>query len=140
MTMPKILGIDYGDSKVGLALSDEEKKFAFARHTLINLQPSELFQNLALICQKENIEKVIVGLPLNQEGKMGKQAKKVHRFGEDLADFLKIPVEFEDERFSTAMAGQLFQEASKKMRETKSIVDQQAAQIILQTYLDKQNG
>jgi len=138
--MPKILGIDYGDNKVGLALSDEQKKYAFARHTLINLQKSELFQSLASICEKENIEKVIVGLPLNQEGKMGKQAVKVQQFGNELADFLKIPVEFEDERFSTAMAGQLFREASKKVRETKGIIDQQAAQIILQTYLDKQNG
>jgi putative Holliday junction resolvase len=138
--MPKILGIDYGDNKVGLALSDEQKKYAFARHTLINLQKSELFQSLASICEKENIEKVIVGLPLNQEGKMGKQAVKVQQFGNELTDFLKIPVEFEDERFSTAMAGQLFREASKKVRETKGIIDQQAAQIILQTYLDKQNG
>lgn len=138
--MSKILGIDYGDNKVGLALSDEEKKNAFARHTLINLQRLVLFQNLASFCKKENIEKVVVGLPLNQEGKIGKQATKVQQFGNELADFLKIPIEFEDERFSTAMAGQLFLEAGKKIRETKGIIDQQAAQIILQTYLDKQNG
>ena len=138
--MAKFLGIDYGDSKVGLALSDEEKKFAFARQTLSNLQKSKLFQNVASNCEKENIERVIVGLPLNQEGKMGKQATKVRLFGNELADFLKMPVEFEDERFSTAMAGQLFREANKKTRETKGIIDQQAAQIILQTYLDKQNG
>ena len=138
--MARVLGIDYGEKKVGLALSDEEEKYAFSYRTLINLQRSDLLQNLASICQAEKVEKIIVGLPLNQEGKIGKEADRVQQFGRELEDYVKLPVDFEDERFSSAMAGQLFKEAGKKTKETKDIIDQQSAQIILQTYLDKQNG
>jgi len=138
--MSKILGIDYGENKVGLALSDEEEKYAFSYRTLTNLQRSDLLQNLASICQAEKVEKIIVGLPLNQEGKMGQEALRVQQFGRELENYVKLFVEFEDERFSSVMAGQLFKEAGKKTKETKDIIDQQSAQIILQSYLDKQHG
>jgi len=138
--MPKLLGIDYGENKVGIAVSDEDKKYAFSRQSLINLSEPELLQNLSLLCKKEDVAKIIIGLPLDQEGNIGRQAAKTKRFGEVLADFCKIPVEYEDERFSTAMAEQMFKQAGKKTKNTKSIIDQQAAQIILQTYLDKHNA
>lgn len=138
--MSKILGIDYGENKVGIALSDEDKKYAFPRQRFLNQSESELLQNLASLCKEEDITKIIIGLPLNQEGKIGQQAAKIKQFGEALADYIKIPIAYEDERFSTAMAGQMFRQAGKKTKNTKSIIDQQAAQIILQTYLDKQNA
>lgn len=138
--MLKSLGIDYGEKRIGLAISSDEGNYAFAYQTLEERSQQDIFQKLANICEKENIETIVIGLPLNQEGVAGKEAQIVQRFAKELEEYLKIPVAFEDERFSSAMAHQLYREAGKKTKETRATIDQKSAQLILQTYLDKNNA
>lgn len=138
--MSKILGIDYGEKRVGLAISDEEKKYSFSYLTLDGGNKNELLAQLSEICQSEKIDRVVIGLPLNQDGGSGPAAEKVKGFGQAISHRLNIPINFEDERYSSVMAGQLFRESGRKTKQTKNLIDQKSAQIILQSYLDKKNG
>lgn len=138
--MSKILGMDYGERRIGLALSSEDGQYAFSYQTLENTGKLDLFSELASICRKEDIKVIVIGLPLNQEGTVGKEAMKVQQFSHELKKYLEIPVEFEDERFSSAMASQLFRESGRTVKETKGTIDQKSAQLILQTYLDRKNA
>lgn len=126
-----ILAIDFGMSKVGLALADMETKIAFAYGTISN--DKYLLQKLAEIIEKESAEKVIIGVPsyLAQEKK--EYAGK--KLGDKLVAELKVKVEYQEEMFTTKMA-----QANIKQRGGKNIAkmdDQEAAKIILQDWLDK---
>jgi len=124
-----VLGVDFGLSKVGLAVADTETKIAFVLTTLEN--NAQILDNLAKIIQEKEIGKIIVGVTnyANQED----QAKKV--FGEKLAQELNIPVEFQDEMFTTKMAQDNLKETGVKNIARKD--DQESAKIILQSWLDK---
>ena len=137
--MRKILGLDYGEKRIGLAISSEDGRYAFAYQTLETSDKLDLFQKLVAICAKEDINTIVVGLPLNQNGTVGKEAGNVQKFIQELKEYLEIPIEFEDERFSSALASQLFREAGKTEKEARITIDQKSAQLILQTYLDKKN-
>jgi len=135
--MEKVLGIDHGDRRVGLSLSSEDKKYAFSFKTLENINQLELFKQIEAICEQENVSTVVIGLPLQNNGQVGPQAKKVQKFGHELEKFLSKTIIYEDERFTSAMATRLFQEAGKTAKQTKGTIDEKSAQLILQNYLDK---
>lgn len=122
----KILGIDYGSKRVGIAISDES-------HTLAReyniFSPKEFWENIEALCKDEAIEKIVIGLPLNMSGGQTDSTRNVQEFADKLEEKLGIAVEYMDERLSSVMAGNL--PGGKKN------VDSLAAQIILQNYLDK---
>lgn len=123
----KILGIDYGSKRIGLAVSDEKGILA---RPLLTLKNSQLvISQIKEICQKEDVEKVIVGLPIRLKGGESLQTKEVKDFAKKLGQLLDLLIIFESEIFTTKIA----KEVSRKK------VDQRAAQIILQSFLDKQN-
>ena len=134
------LGIDYGDRHIGLALSSDDGRYVFTYQTLENKDKLDIFQKLSVICKNENVHTIVVGLPLDQNGLVGKEAKTVQQFAQEIKKYLDIAIEFEDERFSSAMASRLFREAGKKEREARATIDQKSAQLILQTYLDRKNA
>ena len=138
--MPKILGIDYGEKRIGLAISDEEKKYAFSRSALINDQAKDVVAAISEFCSKEQVIAIVVGLPLNQHGQPGPAARKVQDFAKLLGDNLKVEIFFEDERFSTTLATSLLKAAGKNTKKIRPLVDQDSARIILQTFLDKKNN
>ena len=138
--MKKILGVDYGEKRIGLAISSDEGNHAFTYRTLEMGNKLNSFKELSAICAKEDVNTIVVGLPLNQNGIAGKEARIVQEFAKELEKYLKIPVKLEDERFSSAMASRLYREAGKKTKETRATIDQKSAQLILQTYLDKNNA
>jgi len=131
MELGKYLGIDYGKSKVGLAIADSETRMAFQYGTLNN--DKNLLQKLAEIVEKENIKKVIIGIPsyINRE-------QAIYP-GEKLGNFLKeklnVEAEYQDEMFSTREAQRNLIE--KGVKGIKKYDDQEAARIILQAWLDK---
>jgi len=130
--MGRVLGIDYGESKVGLAIADSQTRLAFAYGTLTN--DKNLLQNLAEIVERENISKVIIGIPshINRE-----QAIYLgERFGGFLKEKLKIEVEYENEMFTTKQAYRNL--IAKGVKGIKRYDDQEAARIILQSWLDRQ--
>lgn len=123
----KYLGIDYGDSKIGLALGDSESGLALPYKIIKNNGFNNLLAELFKIIEKEKIEKVIVGLPINTQGKKSEQTNKSKRFADQLAEEVEQEVILHDERFSSQQA--------QKMRPGQRD-DDLAASIMLQDYLD----
>ena len=129
----KILGIDYGESKVGLAMADFETRMAFAYKTLDN--DKNLEQNLTEIIEKEDISKIIIGVTSQINKKQAISPSK--KLGTFLTDKLKIEVEYEDEMFTTKQAHQnLIEKGAKGINRYD---DEEAARLILQSWLDKKS-
>jgi putative holliday junction resolvase len=126
----KILGIDFGKSKVGLALADSETKMAFAYDTLENNK--KLIENLKSIIEKEDVSKVTIGIPNYKNGEtIENEARKL---GEELEKSNEVQVFYADEMFTTKMARANLIE--RGMKEISKSDDKEAARIILQEWLD----
>ncbi len=127
----KYLGIDYGEKKIGLAIADSETKIASPYKILVN--QGNILSKISEICQKENIDKIVVGMPLTLKSSTSKQTKKVLNFIDKLKKTTYLPIIEQDERLSSAYAQKLLKEMK-----VKHLDDDVAAMIILQSYLDEQ--
>jgi len=135
--MKRVLGVDLGDARTGLAVSDELRMLAHPLETIKSNSAETVARRIkAIICEKD-IGCVVVGLPRNMDGSLGKSAEQVQCFVAKLTGLIKCQVVTWDERLSTVAADRALQAAGKKTRETRNIRDQVAAQIILQSYLDR---
>jgi putative holliday junction resolvase len=134
--MGRILGIDHGDVRIGIAMSDETAFLASALCT-VDSTNAGLDRIVALISE-HGVEKVVVGLPRNMDGSYGSATEKVRKFIEKLKTKTDTPVEEWDERLSTVSAHHALREAGLDGKRRKGVVDRVAAQIILQNYLDAQ--
>ena len=126
----KLLGIDYGDSKIGLALGDIESGLSTPYGVIKNLGWNNTIDEIKDICEKERIEKIVIGMPVNPKAIESKQIKKIQDFISRLSDATGLEVKEQDERFST-------QEAQKLIEKGKAKDDDLSAMLILQGYLDK---
>ena len=133
--MGRILGIDYGDSRIGLALSDPQKIIASPYKTVNSKDKQKLIDIFNSIIKEKNIEFLVIGLPISLKGKETLQTKKVKVFGEFLKKFNK-PIFFQDERFSSITAVNSLISENIKTGHNKDKIDKRAAAIILQQYLD----
>lgn len=129
----KYLALDYGKARVGLALGDSETKLALGKGILEGLSQNALITKIKAIVTFENIDRIIIGLPLNMEGKPTEMTNEVQLFVDKIRNHLEIPVQTVDERLTSKMADTLLQDVPKGKRKQ----DQVAAQIILQNYLDQ---
>ncbi len=134
----RILAIDYGEKRIGLALSDPMMTFAYAFQTLNN--DKNLFKNLKQIISEKKILKVILGLPYQDDGKLSSNANQILKFKEKLETEFQIEIILRDERYTSEIAKSLIiQSVTKKSkRRDKGLVDRNSAAIILQEYLDEQ--
>jgi len=129
------LGIDYGDKRTGLAISDETETFASPYRTLSVDQ--NLLPELQQISERKQIGGIVLGLPKNMDGTLGPAAAKAQAFGKKLAVALpSAKIVFWDERLTTIEAQRALHAAGKNVKQSKKIIDQVAAQILLQSYLD----
>ena len=135
--MAKLLGLDHGDKRFGIALSDAGKVIATPR--LVVEGEEALWQTLDSLMGEEDIEAVVIGLPLNMDGSEGPRARKVIEFSRVLEEKTGLPVHFHDERLSSFEAESTLTEAGVHGSRRKSRVDMVAAQIILQGYLNQIN-
>ena len=135
--MAKLLGLDHGDKRFGIALSDAGKVIATPR--LVVEGEEALWQTLDSLMGEEDIEAVVIGLPLNMDGSEGPRARKVIEFSRVLEEKTGLPVHFQDERLSSFEAESALSEAGVHGSRRKSRVDMVAAQIILQGYLNQIN-
>ncbi len=135
--MKRVLGIDLGDARTGLAVSDELRMLAHPLETIESNSAETVAQRIRAIMSEKDIDCVVVGLPRNMDGSLGKSAEQAQRFVEKLKAMISCQVVTWDERLSTVAADRALQAAGKKTRETRNIRDQVAAQIILQSYLDR---
>ena len=134
----KIIGIDYGDTRTGLAISDNEERLAFS----IGAVSAKTVENAAkLVSEKiieNNAKKAVLGLPKNMDGSEGFRAEKTRRFADALAVLHpELTINFLDERLTTKAATFFLNETNTRGKKRKNTVDTIAAQIILQDYLDK---
>jgi putative Holliday junction resolvase len=133
------LGLDIGDKRIGVALSDPEGILA-SPFTIINRRDESLdIEAIIDIIRRQQVGRVIVGLPRSMDGSLGGQAEKVKAFTQKLREHTETPVEYRDERLTTVMAERLRRAASSKKTKKKARNDAQAAAIILQGYLDEEH-
>lgn len=132
----RVLGLDYGDKRIGLSISDPLGIIASPLPTY-ERKPGkdETVFFKSLIAEKE-IQKIVIGLPLNMDGTEGPRAVLAREFGEKLKEF-GPEIIFKDERLSSVSANRALDEAEVNWRKRKGVVDAVAAVIILQSYLDK---
>ena len=136
--MGRILGVDYGDSRIGLALSDPLKMIASPFKTIRNEGNEKCLQSLKAIINENEVEAVVVGLPIGMKGQETAQTKKVREFADSLS-VLNLPIYLEDERLSSVSAEKSMIIQKIKTGHNKGMIDQRAAAILLQQFLDKQN-
>ena len=134
--MKRLLGVDLGQARVGLAISDELGMLAHPLETFPAASSKKLVARIAAIVDERKIERVVVGLPRNMDGSAGPAAAAALEFVEKLRGQLACEVVTWDERLTTVAANRALHEAGRKTRTTRGQVDQVAAQMILQGYLD----
>ncbi|UCC91140.1 MAG: Holliday junction resolvase RuvX [Dehalococcoidia bacterium] len=132
------LGLDIGDKRIGVALSDPQGILASPLTIITRQNETADIEAIINITSQHQVERVVVGLPRSMDGSLGKQAEKVEAFVQKLSSQTKVPVEFRDERLSTVSARRLMQAAYAKKPRKKALDDAVAAAIILQGYLDEE--
>ena len=137
--MARVMGIDFGEKRVGLALSDRLNLIASPYKTLNYISENDLISEIKKIVLKKEIEIFVIGLPLNMKGEDSLQTKKVRKF-KKLLSILNLPIVYEDERFSSIIAKNSLVLQNVKTGHNKSEIDRTAAAIILQQYLDKNSN
>ena len=133
--MAVLLGLDVGDVRIGVAISDVLGVGAHPLCTLTRTNRQRDITAIGDLVSIHKVERIIIGLPLSLDGTLGAQAKSVQKFGARLSRGLDIPVEFEDERFTTADAEEILREVNKDPKKQKDIIDQVAAVLILEEYM-----
>ena len=133
--MNPILGIDFGRARIGLAISDELRFLAHPLETIPANKDS--IKRISEIVRDRKIDKVVVGIPRHMSGEIGESAKAALDFADKLRADISCPVDTWDERLTTVGAERALREAGRKTRKTRNIIDQVAAQMILQSYLDR---
>ena len=132
----RIAGIDYGTVRIGIAIGDLETNLAgpYETYTRCNIQlDAQYFCELA---SAERIQRFVVGLPVHLDGHESQKSREARQFGEWLGNITGVPIDYFDERFTSAEAEQILQEANLTKKRRKARIDQLAAQIMLTAYLE----
>lgn len=139
--MGRIVGIDPGEARIGIAVSDEDASIAFPRDTVLARGGrKEAAQRVREALAEDEISLAVVGLPLRLDGSEGEAARRAKAFGEVLGEVLEIEVVYWDERLTTVAAERSLREMGRRGARQREVVDQSAATILLQGYLDANKG
>lgn len=131
----RVLGLDLGDARIGVSISDDDRRTAVPLGTVRTGAPADL-KAIAELVREHGVTLVVVGHPLLLSGDAGERAHHAERFAGALGAFLGLPVVLHDERLSTAEAERALREAGAGGRERRRKVDRSAATVILQSWLD----
>lgn len=132
----RVLGLDLGDARIGLAISDPERRLAVPFGTVRTGAPSDV-RAISAVVTENAVTLVVVGHPLMMSGAAGERAHHAERFAAVLGETLGIPVVLHDERLSTKEAERSLRAAGRSARDMRGSVDEAAATVILQSYLDQ---
>jgi putative Holliday junction resolvase len=138
--IPRLMGLDVGNRRIGVAVSDGLGLTAQPVLTLIRKKPREDLRSLARLARKYSCQEIVVGNPLHLSGDQGRQAAKTQSFAQLLADETKLPVHLWDERLTTVEAHRILYESGHPRTEHGALVDQVAAVIILQGFMDARSS
>ena len=134
----RILALDIGDKRIGVAISDPSGRVATPLTVLDTSRQSRRGSELSKLVEDYEVESILVGLPLTLEGVPGPQARHVQALTDKMARFLRVPVHYVDERLSSAEAAKRMREAGESERSMRGRLDMVAAAVFLQAYLDMQ--
>jgi putative Holliday junction resolvase len=134
---PRILGLDIGDRRIGVAISDPLGITAAGIECIERKNMASDLAAVKQVAERHGAVQIVVGLPKNMDGSIGEQAEKVKSFGRKLARMSGMPVVYEDERLTTISAIRTLTLQGVKTGHRKDLVDMQSAAIILQKFLDK---
>ena len=132
----RVMGLDVGEKKIGVAISDALLLTAQARPTLHRKNLKADISILGRLAEENEVHEIVVGNPLHMSGQESQQSEKVAKFAEELRTTLKLPIVFWDERLTSFAAEQHLEEMGLKWRQRRDHIDKIAAMIILQSYLD----
>ena len=131
-----VLGLDYGEKRIGVAICDELGITARGVATIASKYWKKDIEQIEILVRKYNVEKIVIGYPVRLDGTEGIQCEKVNMFADALETGVSVPVEKWNEALSTKEAEGLLREADVNPRKRRAVVDRMAAAIILQDYLD----
>ncbi len=136
--MKRALGIDVGSARIGVAVSDELGILAHPVETIVVKDTPDPAARVAQIAKDKDVANIIVGLPKNMDGTSGEAAEKARAFGDKLRELTGCTVRMWDERLTTVAAQRYLHDAGRNAKQSRAVIDQVAAQIILQGWLDSQ--
>jgi len=134
MEIYRLIAIDYGEKRIGIALSDPMRTISKPYRVLANAEG--FWDELNSIITNEKVGRIILGLPLNFEGEDTQKTMEVRAFGEELTSRVAIPWEFYDESFTSQDANEALKIMGYSVRESRKVIDMMAAALILRNYLD----
>ncbi len=132
----KIMAVDYGDARTGLAVCDRTEFLASPIGTLNERNAQLLAMQIAHLAQEYEVGEIIVGLPVNMNGSEGPRAAKCRAFADMLNQLADVPVNMWDERSTTVTAHQILNQTNVRGKDRKAVVDTVAATVILEGYLE----
>jgi putative Holliday junction resolvase len=139
--IPRYLALDVGSKRVGIAVSDE---LGLTAQPVLTLERRrnvrEDLRSVARLCRRYSVAGIVVGNPVKLDGAVSSQAEKVQAFASELGELTGLPIHLWDERLTTHEAHQLLYEAGHARQDHRRVVDQVAATLILQSFLDEQAG
>lgn len=136
----RILGVDFGHARIGVAVSDELGMLAHPVETVPASPMEKAVRRIAAIAREKDVSQVVLGMPKHMSGEMGSAAEGVKAFADKLRPLLGCPLVLWDERLTTTAANRALRDAGQKTRLTRGVIDQVAAQMILQGFLDRRQA
>ncbi|MCA9807075.1 MAG: Holliday junction resolvase RuvX [Cyanobacteria bacterium HKST-UBA06] len=137
MSVSRLLGLDYGKKRIGLALSDPLGMFATGLVTVEGRSEADRLSQVVAVVREHEVGHVVVGLPMRTDGGQGALVPDIRKFIKRLQAEVPVGVSWEDERYTSQVAEQALRAAGKKPSRDKGLVDKTAAALILQQYLDR---
>ncbi len=138
--MKRILGVDYGDARTGLALSDVSGFLASGAGCIKSTGFMKTAEAVSNFAKEKDVGLIVLGHPINMNGTLGPRSEKVRAFGARLEELSGIKVELFDERLSTANAHQILNQTNTRGQKRKDVIDEMSACLILQSYLDRERS
>jgi putative Holliday junction resolvase len=136
----KVMALDYGDVRIGIALSDVTRFLASGYENYTRTSLDQDCKHISDIVSNNNVKIIVIGLPINMDGSKGERVEKTYEFAEYLKKFTEAKIEFLDERLTSASAEKILISADVSRKKRKDVLDKLSATIILQDYLDMNYG
>ncbi len=133
----KLLGVDYGEARTGLARSDALGLYAVGMGNIKSYHIEKTAAEIVRVAKENGIERIVIGKPVNMNGTYGEKVEKVTELARLIGELTEIPVDFYDERMTTVSAHKILSESGVRAKNRREIVDSLAAELILQGYMDK---
>ena len=137
MAQGKIMALDYGEVRIGIAMTDLLQTIASPFETYKRKDTEKDLNFLSELAKNNSVVKIVIGLPLNMDGSEGDRAKATREFGEKLKDRCGLKIEYIDERLTSVEAEEILIESGMRREKRKEVIDKIAASLILESYLNR---